>query len=376
MEPSSVIAAIVYALGAVQGLVYGVILSRTKGDNRTANRLLAAILFLLSYRLIIQVMRLFGLGYYDTFYYFMLDLSWVNGALLYFYVRAQIEPGFRITKRHWIHFVPLVIQIAISIFVRIQNLYWDGTKESLSYLGYWGYHIWMNHATIYIVASMLIIGYSIAARRLLQKPLNGIVVAVDRSKWLKRIILAFQVYFSILLAVILADLVFHRLFSKEWYYYFGRFYYYPIFGGIAILTYWLGLEGFKRKDDVGLKVLPVLSDEDDKLLGSIAEQLDQKMKAENLYLDPELSLGSLAEILEVKPYLLSRCLNEWHKKKFTDYVNELRVDEVRRLLADPKKSHYTLLALAYESGFNSKSSFNRAVRKYLGVSPSQLKEKG
>ena len=86
-------------------------------------------------------------------------------------------------------------------------------------------------------------------------------------------------------------------------------------------------------------------------------------------------MNSLAKDLEIKPYLLSRCLNEWYKKKFTDYVNELRVAEVQKLLADPEKSNYTLLALAYEAGFNSKSSFNTAFKKKTGLTPSEFKSK-
>ncbi|MEM9930123.1 MAG: helix-turn-helix domain-containing protein, partial [Bacteroidota bacterium] len=61
--------------------------------------------------------------------------------------------------------------------------------------------------------------------------------------------------------------------------------------------------------------------------------------------------------------------------KFSDYINQLRIAELKRQLQDPDKAHYTLLSLAYDAGFNSKASFQRAVKKYEGLSPSQLKEK-
>ena len=82
---------------------------------------------------------------------------------------------------------------------------------------------------------------------------------------------------------------------------------------------------------------------------------------------------SLSRKLNTKPYLLTKTLNTVLNKKFTDYVNELRITEVKRLLQDPKDEKFTLLALAFDAGFNSKASFNRAVKKITGKSPSALK---
>jgi hypothetical protein len=166
METSTVLIILLLAVGAAQGLVYGGILFRSTTQHKLANRILATILCLLSYRLLIQILRLFGIGYYDSWYYAMIDLSWIHGALLYFYVKAQTQPNFRFKKNDWIHFVPVIIQIGFSIFVRMQNLYWDGTRESLSWLGYYGYVVWMNNPTIYIVASLLIMYYAYKSQQL------------------------------------------------------------------------------------------------------------------------------------------------------------------------------------------------------------------
>ena len=152
--------AILLSIGAVQGLVYGIRLLRKEDRPKTANQLLACILFFLSYRLLIQVLRLFELGHYDTWYYFMIDMGWINAPLLYFYVRAQVENNFKWKKKHLLHLIPFVLQVSISIFVRLQNLYWDGTKDSLSTMGYYGYAIWMNMPTNYVIASLLIVIYT------------------------------------------------------------------------------------------------------------------------------------------------------------------------------------------------------------------------
>ena len=127
MEVGNIVIVVILAIGAVQGLVFSLILFRSTAHNGLANKILSAMLLLLSYRLLVQILRLFGLGYYDGWYYVMIDLSWVHGALLFFYTKAQIQPHLKFSKRHWIHFLPVVLQVIISVFVRLQTLYWDGT---------------------------------------------------------------------------------------------------------------------------------------------------------------------------------------------------------------------------------------------------------
>ncbi len=374
MPTSTILLIILLCMGALQGLVFGFILLRSKKENRAANTILAILLFLLSYRLIVQVMRLFGLGYYDGWYYAMLDLSWVHGALLYFYTRALTTPDFSLLRRDWVHFVPLVLQIGSSVFVRLQNLYWDGTRESLSWLGYWGYVVWMNNPTIYVVASILIVYYAHRSEKLLVAVDEDLEIKADRQKWIRRILRSFKFYFLLVLAILIVDLLVVRVAKGNTYFYFTRFYYYPFFLGLAVLTYWIGMEGFARRDQEGLVRRKRLSSPEKERLLQIAKALEHAMEKEKLFTNPELSINRLAEHLDVKPYLVSRCLSEIKDTKFSDYVNGFRIREVQRLLGDPENKKYTLLSLALEAGFNSKSSFNRAVKKQLGISPNDLKE--
>lgn len=373
MDTITILIIILLSVGAIQGLVFGMTLFKSTARNKTANQLLAVLLILLSYRLLVQTMRLFGLGYYDAWYYVMLDLSWIHGALLYFYVKAQTTPQFRLSIKHWIHFLPLLLQVVFSIFVRLQNLYWDGTRESLSWLGYWGYWLWMNQPTIYIVASILIIFYAYKAEQALHRPAKGVILDSERLGWLKIIITSFKFYFSIVLLILLGDLVFFKATTDDSYYYFIRFYYYPFFIGISILTYWIGIEGFKRKDMVEIAQKAPLEPEKKRQLETVAAALEKSMHEQKLYKEPDLSLSKTAEQLKIKPYLISQCLNEILNTKFNDYINSFRIAEVKNLLLDPKKSKHNLLTLALEAGFNSKSSFNRAVKKQLGISPNALR---
>jgi len=373
MDIENIFIIIVLSVAAIQGVIYGWVLFRSVSRNKLANRILGIMLFLLSYRLIVQVMRLFGLGYYDTWYYFMIDLSWVHGALIYFYTKAQTNPGFRFRKTDLPHAIPLILQVVISVFVRLQNLYWDGTRESLSWLGYYGYAVWMNNSTIYLVASILIIFYAIKSMGLIKRVNEKYEISDVKLNWIKRIIHMFLIYFSSVLVILVMDLIVYKSHSGGDYFYFTRFYYYPFFIGIGVLTYWIGLEGFARRHEPELSERVVPNQLELKKLEQIAEMARTAMAREELYKKPELSLHSFAESLGLKPYLVSKSLSEVFDKRFNDFINEYRVKEVQRLLGDAKNSKYTLLSLAMDAGFNSKSSFNRAIKKHLGVMPSELK---
>jgi TolB-like protein/AraC-like DNA-binding protein/Tfp pilus assembly protein PilF len=90
------------------------------------------------------------------------------------------------------------------------------------------------------------------------------------------------------------------------------------------------------------------------------------------YLEPSLSLRSLAEQTEIHPNQLSWLLNEMFGKNFNDFINHFRVETFKKLAIDPKNKHLTLMALAYDSGFNSKTVFNTYFKKETGLTPKEF----
>lgn len=98
--------------------------------------------------------------------------------------------------------------------------------------------------------------------------------------------------------------------------------------------------------------------------------LKNLMETQKVYCESELSLTNLAQRLGIHPNYLSQVINEKEGKNFFDYVNTLRVAEFMKLAADPKNRRFTILALAFDCGFNSKSSFIRYFKKATGHAPS------
>ncbi|MDO7853620.1 helix-turn-helix domain-containing protein [Hymenobacter convexus] len=102
------------------------------------------------------------------------------------------------------------------------------------------------------------------------------------------------------------------------------------------------------------------------------DKLLRLMADEQPWLEPELTLTELAQRLQTHPALLSKVINAGCGQNFNDFVNTYRVQEARRKLADPRFGHYSLVGVALESGFNSKSTFNRVFKKLLGQAPSEV----
>jgi TolB-like protein/class 3 adenylate cyclase/AraC-like DNA-binding protein/Tfp pilus assembly protein PilF len=108
---------------------------------------------------------------------------------------------------------------------------------------------------------------------------------------------------------------------------------------------------------------------DEKLLKAYKTKLSALMADEKPYLDANLTLRSLAERLDISSNYLSQLLNEGFNKNFSEYVNTFRLDAFKAKVASPKHRHLTILALAYESGFNSKTVFNTFFKKMMGKTP-------
>lgn len=100
-------------------------------------------------------------------------------------------------------------------------------------------------------------------------------------------------------------------------------------------------------------------------------QLSKLITEDKIYTNPELSLKELADELEIHPNYLSQIINNREGKTFYDYINTYRVEEFKRLISIPENQQFTLMSIAYDCGFNSKSTFNRYFKKITKVTPSQ-----
>ena len=107
---------------------------------------------------------------------------------------------------------------------------------------------------------------------------------------------------------------------------------------------------------------------------AIIEDLDQIMNKEKPWTNPKLTLQSLADNMNVSTNHVSQSINENRKLNFFEYVNDFRVEEFKKKISNQQNNHLTLLGIAYDCGFNSKSSFNYIFKTKTGTTPSAYKK--
>jgi AraC-like DNA-binding protein len=102
----------------------------------------------------------------------------------------------------------------------------------------------------------------------------------------------------------------------------------------------------------------------------LIEELGQAMSAEKYFLNPGLTQAEVAQKLNTNTTYLSKAINDLLNKNFSTYINELRIHEAQIMLSDNDYCKLSIEGIAISSGFNSKSAFNSAFKKFTGVTPS------
>jgi len=189
---------------------------------------------------------------------------------------------------------------------------------------------------------------------------------ISQAAKLHRVLAGFGLLWLLWIPLKAADFYFH--------YGSGIPVYYPFLLLLVIIITCIAAKTF-LKPETGVPAHQTLASE-----ASSATELRQKsiwlkkaVKDKLYYQDPELSLASLAEQLGIHTHELSRIINMGLKKNFNDFINEYRVTDVVRKMQDPAYDHLTLLGIAYESGFNSKTTFNRTFKEMTRKSPAEFK---
>ena len=163
--------------------------------------------------------------------------------------------------------------------------------------------------------------------------------------------------------------------------------YYPLRLGSSILIYWVGYQAFFRY--VVLKDRIVLrkeirkgrsNDSSEKTLAadtgeSTFKEVEAYVHDNQRFLDPYLGLEKLSEELGMSTGSLSKLMNAHSGSNFSDYINKYRVEEAKKLLGNPDFSAYTIVSIGLECGFNSKSTFYSAFKKFTGQTPTVYRKK-
>ncbi|WP_170132603.1 helix-turn-helix domain-containing protein [Pedobacter cryoconitis] len=152
---------------------------------------------------------------------------------------------------------------------------------------------------------------------------------------------------------------------------------------LLLFSYWLGQHAINQKDiyynvSKDFKIDSVMPEQNRYRNSKLTEankrgyvaSIEEFMSTEKPYLNNELTLTSMANKLDLKPIHLSQVLNEEFKENFYAFINRYRIIESQRLLKDIRYRNYSIQAIAFEAGFNSMSTFNKAFKEIVGKAPS------
>ena len=239
------------------------------------------------------------------------------GPLLYFYVRQINKPELRVSRKDLLHFCPLLV-------------------------------------TFWIPSSLVLISvifYLYLSHRLIQNFYRRLrPVLMDRPRF------AFR---RLEKALFLLGLVCVLSLFNDFFYLI-----------VAFVLMGMAMEAM-LKPDIAVQLSTPINDRMD--AREKGRRLKETVATNRFYEDPELTLTTLAVKLRIAPHDLSRIINTGLEKNFNDFINEFRVREIVWKMSDPDYDRMTLLGIAYEAGFNSKTTFNRVFKEMTGKTPVEFK---
>ncbi len=364
---------IIFLVGGVQALFYALLLFNKK-NKQLADKVLSC------WMLVLGIHLLFAwLIFEDS----IVDILWLGGSdsgiftshmvFLYVYSKILTNPKFKFQIRSLLYLLPILVVYISSIPFYIlpyqKKIEFASNKESISFLYILPIFFQILFYTIYLIKTLKVI----SAHRKSIKNIFSYDTKVDLA-WLKNLIVCFMglTLLLIVLALVLSFKQSNVLTVDEVFYL-----------SLVFLTFIIGYQGYKQGKIFAYETktptrtkkgkIPSTSGFGQTEIGKNAQALIDLMDKEKPYLDSELTLYSLAKIAGLSTSELSAILNNNLKNSFYDFVNKYRVEEFKREIKNPQKAHYTILAIAYEVGFNSKASFNRIFKNFTGITPSNYK---
>lgn len=362
------------------GIVFSFLLLK-KGiqNNNNANKWLSFLLFLCA--MYIAPYMLGYAGWYsrkvtrEILYFIPFMQVLLIGPVIFFYTKSLLNSTFKISKKEYYHFIPALIYLIYSLIVFITDklildefyFYADGRDKDM--------------ANWYQIAGIISMVYYLIASLKFYKNYKKLVfdkVSFADSilfEWIPNFLIAF------LSIVVLRVLLF--LLNPEWGNFGNQFWHYIAF---SIVVLYVSVNGYANAvkmsflNDVNSESINVYqeSDEDYKTKqdNTNLEEIEfwkdkilHLVESEKVFKNPTLTLSDLSKLLNTNTKNISKSINSGFNMNFNDFINHYRIEAVKEKLQKEEHKTSTLLGIAFDCGFNSKATFNRAFKKSIDLSP-------
>lgn len=364
---------LIVLLGAAHGLLLATLMLGVKRFRKLPNYFLALFLMAFSFENIASVL-------YDSNYVHLhpeliyLPFSWnlVFGPAFYFYARTLLDEKFKLKPWHAIFFAPFVLQLGVYGYMFALR-----ETKKVALLAEDALRNWIHFENFMIFA---LAGTALFLTLRLIYPMRqqfeDLSLQKQRSlKWIEGIVGFLMLIFGIWL---LESAIHYSIGGLD-----NFRVSYLLWTMMVGAIYWIGYNGYlypqifqniEQKEVVPKTEKYQYSTIKTEQAESILQKVQQLMSEKKLYQNARLTLQELANQTDTTPNALSQVINDKLDKNFADFVNGYRIEDVKKKLLDKAYSHYTILAIALECGFNSKSSFNTIFKKHTLQTPSQFRK--
>ncbi|WP_316802254.1 helix-turn-helix domain-containing protein [Pedobacter nototheniae] len=366
--------------GPAQGL-FLILLLKAKSENAAADKLLMLWLGIISTQLLFYYDNLSGNPYISNYIQLAcFSLPLISSPVLYLYIKSLSSGNDLRWKKSVIHLVPYFIINVILLYLYLNNRSSVIIRNCLPHFdgGVPQFFIYFLTILMGLVPGFYTIQGLITLIKY-QKSLPDNYSNIEKLKlnWLKGIVLSLLILFVLLFFLIKYGINYSFVTAQNLFAIVGCI--------LSFYIFFVGYYGLRQntiftnmplqaspKKETALRVNYKNSGLSSEAADKMFEDLKTHMQKNRPFLDENLSLTTLAAQLNLSANQLSQIINQKAGKNFFDFINTYRVMAVKEKLKDPTFSHYSIIAIGYECGFQSKSSFNKIFKQITGKTPSEF----
>ena len=373
---------LILLMTAMQCLFFGILLFATNTQRLKSTLFLAAFLF--AHALIpLNELIMWGAAFkaqvresWPSIYFIPAVAYYIDGALLYFCIKSLIFKDFSLKKFDLLHLLPLLIYV----FVMVATFYSHSYDQRLLMISSESFVYGASYVSMEFFSKWVRVFYAVACFILISRYKNLLRDNVSNMitvhiTWLRALVLGFLVVMTaetILVGSKVVNLFEH--FSTNFVFFtlgltgnYLSFILVNLLVFTAIRHFWI----FEKVTGEEPAEKPI----DEQFVNpEMAAEVDASIRKNKTYMDPEITLDTLAESLVITPRDLSMLINRHFGVNFYEFINRYRIEEAKHMLVSEKFKKTTITDIYLAVGFNSKSVFYTFFKKFEGVTPSKFRQ--
>ncbi|MCG8577069.1 MAG: helix-turn-helix domain-containing protein [Flavobacteriales bacterium] len=288
------------------------------------------------------------------------------GPLIYLYIRSLIVANFKLKLVHLLHLTPYLLawiiiqtersQVSTENYITMVDWLMEG-KAPMSWLSTIWFVSYFIHLSVYFLLLHRFLKKAVHENVIYLVPLDA------RIKWAKRLLIILSVISLLFLGISSYSFI-SGLYTIN-----GNFLYTLI---LAIAVYIIAYQGIFSRDLLTPDFVQKYgkTNTPKETFSQLKIDFNRLFEEEKIFTQSDLKVGTVADLLKIPAHQLSRFINTEFNQTFTELLNQYRIEEFKQLVTKQRHKNLSIMGLAYEVGYNSKSTFNTAFKKQTGLTPS------